>query len=395
MKYRLIMDPVYGEFIMVEKGSLIERIIDSFFLQRLRHIRQLGPCYYIYPTAEHTRFQHSLGTMWLAKKAVELLRLKGIEIGKELELTILISALVHDTGHSPYSHTLEKVIVPYSHEELTLQALTGISAEVGMDRDTEEGVRRLLSKSLEPPFTHQLVSSQLDCDRLDYLKRDAFYTGVSFGLIDVNRILVSITVEGGQLLWNYRGFSALESYVMSRYQMYWAVYFHRTNLSVQVLLKKAVERMKELLLDGKSLEIDPTLAQTLKTGNIELFFRLTDGNILSSVYSLSYSKDRVLSDLCRRLVKRRLFKTIEVKPSDVITYKDRVERAGYHPEYYFEVVEPAKVAYSYYSPSGEDIIKVKLEDRVEELSNIAPTDAIKALSRRVSKVYVTVPEDVL
>ena len=177
--------------------------------------------------------------------------------------------------------------------------------------------------------------------------------------------------------------------------MYLAVYFHRTNLSVQVLLKKAVERMKELLLSGEKLNMDPTLAETLRTEDTELFFRLTDGNVVASVYSLCHSRDPILSDLCTRLVRRNLFKTVEVKPSDVIRFRDEVERAGYDPKYYFEVVEPTKVAYSYYSPSGGDVIKVKMGNRTEELSNIAPTDAIKALSRRVSKVYVTVPRDVV
>ncbi len=387
------MDPVYDEFIVIERGSIFEKLLDSFYLQRLRYIRQLGPCYYVYPGAEHTRFQHSIGVMWLARKAINFLRMKGFSVDANLETAILTAALVHDLGHSPFSHALEGVIVRERHEKLTEIALKLLKEEIPIDSELFTEVLKILRKEHHKPFAFQLVSSQLDCDRLDYLRRDAFYTGVSFGKIDVNRILVSVLIEDNELVWSVKGFNALESYVMSRYQMYWAVYFHKVNLAVQVLIKKIVERARELILEGESLNIDPTLFSVLKTGELEKFFRLTDANIVSSFYSLLDSKDKTLSDLCQRLVKRRFFRTVEVKPSEVLHFRDRVEKAGYDPRYYFEIVEPVKVAYSYYSPSGTDIIKVKTEFGVEELSNVAPTDALKALARKVSKVYVTIPEE--
>ena len=247
------MDPVYDEFIIVEKSSVLSELLDSFYLQRLRHIRQLGPCYYVYPGAEHTRFQHSVGVMWLARKALNFLKMKGYEIDEELQTAILVSALTHDLGHSPYSHALEGVILPKKHEELTEEALERLEAEGKIEKELLKLVKKILRKEHELPFTYQLVSSQLDCDRLDYLRRDAYYTGVSFGKIDVNRILVSILIENNELVWSAKGFNALEAYVMSRYQMYWAVYFHKVNLSVQVLLKKIIERMRELLLNGEKL----------------------------------------------------------------------------------------------------------------------------------------------
>jgi hypothetical protein len=389
------MDPVYDEFILIERNSVLEKILDSYYLQRLRYIRQLGPCHYVYPGAEHTRFQHSIGVMWLARKTLNFLKMKDYTITEELELSILTAALAHDLGHSPFSHALEGVILPEKHETLTLKALNLVKEEINLDEQIYDSTAKILTKTHPLPFTYQLVSSQLDCDRLDYLRRDAFYTGVSFGKIDVNRILVSALIENNELVWSYKGFNALEAYVMSRYQMYWAVYFHKVNLSVQVLMKKIIERLKELIENGEKPEIDSILYKTLKEKSLEHFFRLTDSNVIASIYNLSCeSKDEILKDLCHRLVKRNFFRTVEVKPAEVLELKEKVEKAGFNPKYYFDIVEPSKVAYSYYSPSEAEIIKVKTPDGIEELSSVAPTDALKTLSRKVSRVYAVIPEEI-
>ena len=389
------MDPVYEEFILIERESPVERVLRSSPLQRLRYIRQLGPCYLIYPGAEHTRFQHSLGVYWLVEKTFNYLRMNGYSFSEELELPVKLAALTHDLGHSPFSHALEGFILLESHEELTQKALDFVADETEVEKELIEEVKKILRKEHSLPFTYQLVSSQLDCDRLDYLRRDAFYTGVSFGRIDTNRILVSARVENGELVWSSKGFNALESYVMSRYQMYWTVYFHKVNLSAQVLLQKIVRRIRELLLNGEELPVDGSLKKCLKENSLEEFFKLTDGHLICSIYALQNHRDRVISDLSRRFVRRELFRTVEVKPADLLELKEKVEKAGFTPDYYFEVVEPSKVAYSYYSPKGTEVIKVKVGDRIEELSNVAPTDAIKALSREVTKTYAVVPPEVL
>ncbi len=387
------MDPVYEEFILFERESSLERILGSRLLQRLRYIRQLGPCYLVYPGAEHTRFQHSLGTYWLTVKLFDYLELNGFNLDDETKLSIEVAALTHDLGHSPFSHALEGYILSFHHEDLTQKALDLLIEEESVDRKLIESAKKILRKEHEKPFTHQMVSSQLDCDRLDYLRRDAFYTGVSFGRIDTNRILVSANLENDRLVWSFKGLNALESYVMSRYQMYWVVYFHKVNLSAQVLLQKIVIRLRELFLNGEKLPIDENLERCLKHNDLEAFFNLTDGNIITAIYMLQKHKDGIISDLSRRFIRREIFKTVEVKPSQVIEFRERVEKLGFDPRYYFEVVEPSKVAYSYYSPKGDDVIRVKFEDRVEELSNVAPTDAVKALSREVSKTYVVVPRE--
>jgi len=389
------MDPVYEEFILVERGAPVDKVLRSSPLQRLRYIRQLGPCYLVYPGAEHTRFQHSLGVYWLVEKAFNYLKLNGYAVSDEESLPVKLAALTHDLGHSPFSHALEGYILPVKHEELTQIALDILETETGIDSELIEETKKILKKEADQPFKYQLVSSQLDCDRLDYLKRDAFYTGVSFGRIDTNRILVSAQVENGELVWSSKGFNALESYVMSRYQMYWTVYFHKVNLSAQVLLQKIVKRMRELLLNGEELPIDQNLKKCLKENSLEEFFKLTDGHIICSIYALQEFKDGVISDLSRRFVRRELFRTVEAKPSELLELKEKVEKAGLPTEFYFEVVEPSKVAYSYYSPQGDEVIKVKVGESVEELSNVAPTDAIKALSREVSKTYAVVPPEVL
>jgi HD superfamily phosphohydrolase len=388
------MDPVYKEFIPVEKSSPIYRVISSRLLQRLRYLRQLGPCYLVYPGAEHTRFQHSLGVMWLVGKAVDYLRMNGFKVEEEVETALKVAALTHDLGHSPFSHALEGFILEKSHEELSLEALKWLEEEK-IEKELLEEVASILKREHPHPFTYQLISSQLDCDRLDYLTRDSFYTGVAFGRIEVNRILMSALLEEGELVWSFKGFNALESYVMSRYQMYWAVYFHRGNLSAQVLLQKIVQRIRELLHEGQELPIPQELRKALKENSTEAFFNLTDGHVICAIYQLAVSEDKVLQDLCQRFVKRSLFKAVEVTPQKAIEIREKVEKAGLNPEYYFEVVEPSKVAYSYYSPDSKDLIKVKVKEGVKELSSVAPTDAIKALSRKVSKTYAVVPPEVL
>ncbi len=389
------MDPVYEEFVAVEKDSPLYRAISSRLLQRLRYVRQLGPCYLVYPGAEHTRFQHSLGVSWLTEKALSYLEFNGFKVEPFVKEAVKLAALIHDIGHSPFSHALERFILPQGHEELTVYALGLLEEEAGIERELLKEVEKILKKEHPLPFTYQLVSSQLDCDRLDYLRRDSFYTGVAFGRIDYNRILISALLEDGELVWSFKGFNALEAYIMSRYQMYWAVYFHRGNLSAQVLLQKIVKRIKELLLSGENLPINGNLKRALKDGDREAFFNLTDGHLICAIYELKEWKEPVLRELCGRFVRRELFRTVEVSPSLLLELRERVEKMGLNPEYYFEVVEPSKVAYSYYSPDEKDVIKVKVGDRVEELSSVAPTDAVKALSRKVSKTYAVVPPEVL
>lgn len=395
MKYKLFMDPVYDEFVMIEKGGAGEKIINSSLMQRLRYIRQLGPCYFVYPGAEHTRFQHSLGVYWLVTKAFGFLEKKGYPIDENVKFNVKIAALTHDLGHSPYSHALERKIVPYSHEELTLKALEMLESEGVLESSTVEKVKKIIKKEFPIPFGHQLISSQLDCDRLDYLRRDAFHTGVSFGKVDVNRILASIEIDNDNLVWNYKGFNALESYVMSRYQMYWTVYFHPVNIAAQVLLQKMLKRLRHLLSDSSSVEMDSLLKETIKTKSVEKFFMLTDASIISSVYQFTLSKDPVLEDLSKRFVKRFFFRAIEIEsPQIVLEAREKLIKEGFDPEYYMDVIEPSKVAYSYYSPEKLDAILVKMNGKIEEVSNIAPTDALKALSRRVKKALLFIPPEV-
>ncbi len=394
-KFKLFMDPVYGEFVRLEKDSYLDRVVSHPYLQRLRYIRQLGPCYLVYPGAEHTRFQHSLGVMWLVEKAFNYLKLNGFNFDEEIELAVKLAALTHDLGHSPFSHALEGKILNRNHESLTVWALKALGEEVKLPKELIDGAVKVIQKRHEKPYAYQLVSSQLDCDRLDYLSRDSFFTGVAFGRVEVNRILISALLEGDELVWSFKGFNSLESYVMSRYQMYWAVYFHKGNISAQVLLQKIIKRVKELLKDGVNLELDRNLKEALKEESKKAFFNLTDGSVISSVYLLRDSKDKVLRDLAERFTKRALFKAVEASAGELLQLREKVEKLGFDPKYYFEVVEPSKVAYSYYSPDGKDVIKVKVGKRIEELSNVAPTDAVKALSRKVSKTYAVVPPEVL
>ncbi len=382
------MDAVYDEFIAVERASIWEKLIKSPLMQRLRYIRQLGPCYLIYPCAEHTRFQHSIGVFWVAKKILNALSEKGYSVDEDKKNLILTAALVHDLGHSPYSHALEGEILPLSHEELTLEALKFLESEGVIEKQLLKDLLHFFSS--EKGFAKQIIVSQLDADRLDYLRRDAFFTGVGFGRIDVNRIVMSAELYKNELVWSYRGFNALESYVMSRYHMYWGVYFHELTMSAQALLQSILQRARHV---KAAMEVN--LKKALVEGSLEHFFLTTDSSVIASVYSFIDSKDEILRDLSRRFVERKLFKVVEIENPEIVLFaKERLVELGYNPKYYMKIVEPQKVAYSYYSPKGEEpILVLKRDGSVDEISNIAPTDALKALSRRVKKALLIVPEE--
>lgn len=320
MSYKIISDPVYG-LIDIE-ADIVRKIIDHSYFQRLRNIKQLALTYLVYPGAEHTRFQHALGCYHLARTAVKVLRKKEIDISKEEEEGVLLASLLHDVGHGPFSHTLEYHLVKCSHEDFSLKIMEKINEELSGRLDTAIAIYK---DSYPRKFLHQLVSSQADVDRLDYLKRDSFHTGVAEGAVGSERIIKMYDVVDDQLVIDTKGIFSIEKFLLARRMMYWQVYLHKTVLSAEEMLLKIIERARYLLERGEeSLFITEPLRyflmneiKTVTDETLSMFVRLDDSDIFCCVKEWGYSKDFILRTLSQRLTNRKLNKiTIQIEDFD-------------------------------------------------------------------------------
>ncbi len=310
-KSKIFNDPVYG-FITVS-DPLILQLIDHPYFQRLSRITQLGLSYTVYPGAHHTRFHHALGAMHLMKQALESLRLKEVSISNEEFRAAQISILLHDVGHGPYSHTLEHSIMEgISHEALSLQIMHLLNEELKGELSL---AIEIFTGKYHRPFFHQLVSSQLDTDRLDYLMRDSFYTGVAEGVIGSERIIKMMNVVNDQLVIEEKGIYSIEKFLIARRLMYWQVYLHKTVISAEMLLTLIMQRAKELVQRGMPLFCTSTLKYFLtnpfSTGkdSVDIFARLDDYDVMASVKEWTVSEDKILRLQCQRLVSRSLLKS--------------------------------------------------------------------------------------
>ncbi|HEX4887624.1 MAG TPA: HD domain-containing protein, partial [Luteibaculaceae bacterium] len=316
-KRKIINDPVHG-FIALPSKVIVDMVEHPFF-QRLRRIKQLGLTHMVYPGALHTRFHHVLGAMHLMNEALDVLSAKGEIITPEEKQGALLAILLHDIGHGPFSHALENTLVTGVHHEQL--------SELFMDLLNKEfnGALSLgisIFKNQYPKkFLHQLVSSQLDMDRLDYLSRDSFYTGVSEGVISAERIIKMLAVVNDELVVEEKGVYSIEKFIVARRLMYWQVYLHKTVVSAEFLLVNILKRAKELAKRGEVLFASPALQRflyhdyewrhfeqdpTLLTD----FAQLDDFDIMTSVKVWQSNSDKVLAELCHRMVNRQLFKIV-------------------------------------------------------------------------------------
>ena len=319
-KVKIFNDPVYG-FISVPKPSVLLDLIDHPYFQRLRRIAQTALTYYVYPGAHHTRFHHALGAYHLMTQAVDVLRQKGIEITEKESEGVCIAILLHDIGHGPFSHTLEHTIIDVHHEDLSLAFMLELNDEF----DSKLQVALDIFQDQYPKrFLHQLVSGQLDMDRLDYLNRDSFYTGVSEGVIGYDRIIKMLNVANGELVVEEKGIYSIEKFLISRRLMYWQVYLHKTVLSAERMLTKTLERAKYLInTEGVPLEGFGELNELLNQKNtvghrnnrkelVERFAKLDDFDIIASLKMWTNNSDFILSFLSKSILDRQLFK-LELK----------------------------------------------------------------------------------
>ncbi|MFI5219444.1 MAG: HD domain-containing protein [Bacteroidia bacterium] len=312
---KIFNDPVYG--FITAPNEIIIRLIDHPYLQRLTRIRQLGLTYLVYPGALHTRFHHALGALHLMMMALETLRSKGIKITDEEAEAACIAILLHDIGHGPYSHALENIFIKgASHEMLTGLFLEKLNKYFKGELST---AIKIFKNKYPKKFLHELVSSQLDMDRLDYLNRDSFYSGVSEGVVSYDRIIKMLNVYNDELVVEAKGIYSVEKFLIARRLMYWQVYLHKTVLAAEQLLVNIVNRAKQLSLDGKNLFATPSFSffltneitkKDLIKNELVLnqFSAIDDFDIFASVKAWMDCDDKILSVLCRMMINRRLYK---------------------------------------------------------------------------------------
>lgn len=311
-RQKIFNDPVYG-FVSVPRGLLLE-LIDHPYFQRLRRIRQLGLAPYVYPGALHTRFHHALGALHLMQQAIETLRQKGTDITEAEAEAACAAILLHDIGHGPFSHALEHTLIEMHHEDIS----TWFMEELNRELENRLNLAiRIFNDTYPKKFLHQLVSGQLDMDRMDYLNRDSFFTGVSEGVIGYDRIIKMLAVHEGQLVVEEKGIYSIEKFLIARRLMYWQVYLHKTGVAAEHMLIHTLRRARELALAGEILEAPRHLAWFLyrKPGeqakNQELlqhFSRLDDNDVTAAIKYWSESADFTLSYLSKGLLDRRLFR---------------------------------------------------------------------------------------
>jgi len=321
---KIINDPVYG-FITISH-PLIFFILEHPFYQRLRRIQQMAMASMVYPGAVHTRLHHSLGAYHLMGNAVAELRSKGIAISAEEEIAVTCAILLHDIGHGPYSHALEnRVLEGVDHETMSLAIMQMLNKECGGALDL---AIQIFTNQYHQPFLHQLISGQLDMDRMDYLSRDSFFSGVSEGVIGYDRILKMLTVWNGQLMVEEKGIYSVEKFLIARRQMYWQVYLHKTVLAAEKMMVKIIERVRAIYSNNdKELltqtALDYFLAHpnpSLTDENISRFCSLDDFDIMHAIKRWSKHSDPILALLCNRLLNRQLFHC-------------RIQAAPFSPDY--------------------------------------------------------------
>jgi uncharacterized protein len=403
---KIINDPVYG-FITVP-GDLVFDILEHPFFQRLRRIKQLGLTHYVYPSALHTRFQHALGCMHLMTQTIEVLQSKGHFITEEEQEGLLIAILLHDVGHGPYSHTLEQSIVKgFTHEDLSLIFMDALNDHFKGRLSLAISIFR---DDYPKKFLHQLVSSQLDMDRLDYLTRDSFFTGVSEGIINTWRIIKMLNVANDELVVDVKGIYSVEAFIIARRLMYWQVYFHKTVMAAEYMLINILKRAKYLAENGINLFATPALHLFLKSTpeNIDFhtdrswlinFSFLDDYDIFASIKVWMDHEDRILSLLCKNLVNRHLYKIeIQNEPFDKAFSADiRMKTSAalnlsMEDTSYFVIED--NVANNAYNPDSDKINLLYKDNRLIDVSEASDQLNISVLSTTVRKYLLGYPKNI-
>ncbi|MFC4220307.1 HD domain-containing protein [Flagellimonas marina] len=401
-KLNFFNDPIYG--FIGTPNELIFKLIGHSYFQRLRRISQMGMSYLVYPGAHHTRFHHALGSMHLMDRAIQVLKLKGVFFSDEEETGLLCAILLHDIGHGPFSHALEGFVAKdLSHESLSLKFMEELNTEFGGQLDAAISI---FKGDYPKPFMNQLVSSQLDMDRMDYLKRDSFYTGVTEGNINSERLISMLNVVDGNLVVEEKGIYAVEKFLMARRFMYWQVYLHKTGLVAEQLLVRIMQRARKILSEGSQLEGSQPLLFFLKqNGKIDfdaevlsIFSQLDDVDILGAIKSWQFHTDFVLSKMCRMLLNRKLLHIkIKKRPADPQKMDKKlqeiIQKYDLSPEDASNFVFQGEISNKAYSEEQQAINILKKNGKITDVLKESDQLSLKALSTTVTKYYSCYPKE--
>ena len=404
-KLKIFNDPIYG-FITIP-NSLIYDLIQHPYFQRLRRISQMGMSYLVYPGAHHTRFHHALGCMHIMQKAVQTLQFKGVSISEEEENALYIAILLHDIGHGPYSHAMEHSIVEeVHHEELSLLFMEQLNKE--FDGKLALAIQ-VFKGEYHRKFMLQLISSQLDMDRMDYLKRDSFYSGVAEGNINSERLIQMMNVQDDYLVIEEKGIYSVEKFLVARRLMYWQAYLHKTSVVAELILTKILKRAKELTQKGIVLPCSESL-QFFMQNKISLtdfdksvldkFSYLDDYDVLGAIKAWQFHDDFVLQSLCRMILNRDLLKIqmSDDKPNkeNLLAIKNKyISIAGISDKEADYFVFKGKLKNQAYSKSSEPIRIFKKDKTIEDVVEASDQLHLKALSKPVTKYFICFPKVVL
>jgi uncharacterized protein len=390
---KIINDPIYG-FITIDDPLLLN-IINHAWYQRLRRIYQMALAQMVYPGAVHTRLHHSLGAYHLICLAINDLKQKNIEINKEEETAAKAAILLHDIGHGPFSHALENILIPgVHHETIGLKIMHKLNEEFNGKLSTAIAI---FTDRYPKQFLHQLISGQLDVDRMDYLTRDSFFTGVSEGVIGYDRILKMLTVHEGQLMIEEKGLYSVEKFLVARRQMYWQVYLHKTVLAAEKMIVKIIQRAREIF--NADLKLNATLDYFFETYTemndeaLEKFCSLDDYDVMFAVKKWSNHSDKILSTLCKSLLNRKLYKCrlqtnafdeneIEEKTKQVAAAMNvSLQEAGYF-------IFTGEAMNTTYTLQDERINIISKNGTVRDISQVDDPLIHKTLSMPVKKFYI-------
>lgn len=405
-KKKIINDPVYG-FVSIPSGFIFD-LIQHPYMQRLRYIKQVSMTHLVYPGALHTRFQHVIGAMHLMQLAIDTLRGKDVSISAEEEEAVLAAILLHDIGHGPFSHSLEHTIIEgVSHEVISRLLMDRLNQEFGGKLDLAVTI---FNGQYPRTFLHQLVSSQLDTDRMDYLNRDSFFTGVSEGVISFDRIIKMLNVVNDELVVEAKGIYSVEKFLIARRLMYWQVYLHKTVITAEQMLIKALTRAKELSNSGVDMFATPALQHFLKQRithqnfeqsdeHLDWFTKLDDSDIMSALKVWTNHEDFVLSTLCKKLLGRELFRTeMRTTPFSLVELNEVKDQVKAH----FGIAD-AELDYFVYEQtiqnSAYDAVKepIRILNNKGDLLDIAEASDLsnlEALAKRVTKYALTYPKEI-
>ncbi|MCU4162740.1 HD domain-containing protein [Carboxylicivirga caseinilyticus] len=405
-KRKIINDPVYG-FIKVP-FDIIYDLMEHPYIQRLRRIRQLGLTHFVYPGAMHTRFQHAMGAMHLMNSAVDILRSKGHEITDEESKAVHAAILLHDIGHGPFSHVLENTLLAVDHEDISKLMMEELNKEFDNQLDL---TLQIFNNTYHKKFLHQLVSSQLDMDRLDYLKRDSFFTGVSEGVIGSDRIIKMLNIHDDSLVIESKGIYSIEKFLVARRLMYWQVYLHKTALAAEQMLIHILKRARQLVSEGKELFAPPHLLFFMKQKPtiddfqtqkeiIQHFSLLDDDDIMSSIKVWTSHPDKILSNLATNFVGRKLFRVTfsntVIKASQIKELKkavaDQMQLTNMDDADYFVIAN--HISNNAYSKNDDRINILFSDGSIKDIASASDMLNISVLGKTVTKHYLCHPKSV-